>query len=327
MLVPARNAEATLPAALRSIQAQLHADFEAVIVDDGSTDDTAGRVEHLARRDPRFRLVVGPGEGIVGALNRGLAACEAPLVARFDADDLMHRDRLSLQTELLGAHPELHGAGALVTCFPRRTLRDGMRRYEAWLNGTVSARAIWQERFVEAPLVHPSMTLRRDVLVRAGGWHDSAWAEDWDLWLRLLEHGPVLGKVARRLHLWRDGAARLTRTDPRYAPERMVEARAHYLVRGPLSGGREAVIWGAGPVGKALMKALDRVGACVVALVDIDPRKIGQVVHGRRVLAPSGLGRGPVLLAGVGAAGARDDIRREALARGFVEGEDFFACA
>jgi len=327
ILLPVRDGAATLGPALASIAAQTFRDYEVVVVDDGSRDATPDILRRHAAGDARLRATTTPGQGLPHALRTGLAACRAPLVARFDADDLMHRDRLALQTAALGADPSLAGIGSRVRSFPRRTLRDGMRRYEAWLNSLLTPEEIARERFVEAPLVHPSATLRRDVLERAGGWRDSPWPEDWDLWLRLLEGGCRLAKCPELLHFWRDGAARLTRSHPRYAPENLVRARAHFLARGPLRD-RPAVLWGAGPVGKALLKALDAERARVKAFVDIDPRKIGQIVHGRRVLAPTALRRdGAVLLASVGAAGARAQIRAEACARGYREGSDFFACA
>lgn len=328
VLLPARDAQATIQAALASVRAQTFTDFEVVVVDDGSRDRTSAIVREAASVDDRIRLIEGEGRGIVHALNHGLAACRAPLVARFDADDLMHRDRLARQVPILAERTELAGVGSKVRCFPRRTLRDGMLRYEAWQNAVLTAEAVRRERFIEAPLVHPSMTLRRAALERVDGWRDSPWAEDLDLWLRMLESGMELAKVPEVLLLWRDGSTRLTRTDPRYAPETFFRAKAHFLTRGPLRS-RPAVIWGAGPIGKTLMKALDAEGARVVALVDIDPRKVGQRVHGRPVIAPEKLPfePGAVLLGAVGAVGAREEIRAAAGQRGYVEGEDFFACA
>jgi glycosyltransferase involved in cell wall biosynthesis len=326
VLVPARDAAATVGAALATVFAQDFESFEVVVVDDGSVDGTR---DVLARFPGRLRVIEGVGEGIVGALNRGLAACRGAFIARFDADDLMHRHRLSRQVALL-ADASLAGAGSLVRCFPRPPLRDGLRRYEAWLNTLVTPDDIARERFVEAPLVHPSVTVRADVLRALGGWRDVPWPEDWDLWLRAIERGHRFAKVPEVLHFWRDGATRLTRTGVRYSAEALVRARAHFLARGPLAG-REACVWGAGPVGKALVKALDAEGARVIAYVDVDPRKIGQRVHGRPVLGakdlPEARENGPILLAAVGAKGARDDIRRAATAGRYVEGVDFFACA
>jgi glycosyltransferase involved in cell wall biosynthesis len=327
VLIPARNAVDTIEPALRSVRAQTLGEWEAVIIDDGSTDATASVVSRLAQKDKRIGLLSHAHEGIVGALNRGLAACGAPLVARFDADDLMHRDRLRLQVEMLARRPELSGVGSLVRCFPRRTLRAGMRRYEAWLNSMHEPDAIARERFIESPLVHPSVMVRREVLA-AARWRDEPWPEDWELWLRLMEAGHRFAKVPEVLLYWRDSAARLTRTQSRYMPERLVELRAHYLARGPLKG-REPVIWGAGEIGKKLARALNKVGAPVRAFIDIDPRKIGQRIHGARVLAPPELlaPNGVTLLAAVGAPQARGEIRAAAVAAGFVEGVDFYACA
>jgi len=327
VLIPVWNGARTLGEAFDSVRAQTLTDWEAVVVDDGSTDSTPDLLRALL--DPRIRFISTPPRGIVPALNAGLELCRASLVARFDADDLMHPDRLALQAKALIEQPGLAGVGSLIECFPRDALRDGMRRYESWLNSLVSPDEIRRERFVEAPVVHPSMTLRRDVLLNVGGWHDSPWPEDWDLWLRLLEHGHKLAKVPQVLHFWRDGADRLTRTDARYSPEALTTARAHYLTRGPLND-RPAVVWGAGPVGKGLMKALRFEGATIEAFIDVDPRKIGQRVHGLPVLNQTQLSRfrgSAVLLAAVGAAGARDEIRIAAAAAGFVEGADFFACA
>lgn len=326
VLIPVRNGAAHLRSALASVRAQRLRDWEAVVVDDGSTDDSPHIVEAL--HDPRVRLLRLPARGIVPALNEGLAACRAPLVARFDADDHMHKDRLLLQVAALNEDPSLDGVSSQIRCFPRLPLRDGMKRYEGWLNEVLDPESIAAQRFIESPLVHPAVTLRRESLLRAGGWRDSAWAEDWDLWLRLFESGARLRKLSRVLHFWRDHPTRLTRQDPRYSAERFMEARAHFLERGPLKN-RSAVIWGAGPVGKALLLALDRVGVRVDALIDVDARKIGQLVHRRRVLPMEAVHRikPAVLLAAVGAEGARAQIRATAIAAGFREGADFFACA
>ncbi len=328
VLVPARDAASTLCAALATVRAQTEHHFELVLVDDGSRDDTRLIAARLAELDARIRVVPGTGLGIVNALNRGLEACRAPLVARFDADDLMHRERLRAQCDRLDADPTLDGVGSLVRCFPRATMRDGLRRYEAWLNTACEPDEVLRERFVEAPLVHPSVTMRTARLRALGGWRNVPWPEDWDLWLRALEGGSRFCKLPKVLHFWRDGAARLTRTDARYSAEALTRARAHFLAAGPLSR-RPALVWGAGPVGKSLAYALVRFGAIVQAFVDVDPRKIGQRVAGIPVLgAPALPAPGEaVLLAAVGAAGARGDIRRAAAAAGYRDGVDFFACA
>jgi glycosyltransferase involved in cell wall biosynthesis len=327
VLLPARNAAATLPAALAGILRQTLRDLEIVAVDDGSMDATAEVLARAAERDPRVRVVriAPPGAGIVAALQAGLARSSAPFVARMDADDVAHPQRLAAQTEALREDTRLGAVGARVALFPARSVRAGMRRYAEWLNGLHSAADHARERFVESPLVHPSVTLRREALDDAGGYRETQWPEDWDLWLRLHARGWRLAKVQRVLHFWRETPSRLTRTGARYTPSALRAARAHHLVAGPLAR-REAWVWGAGPIGRRLARELRARGARVAGFVDVDPKKVRNrrdTIDYRRLGGPDGR----VVLAAVGVPGARDFIRDELLQRGWTEGRDFYCCA
>src|SRR5512143_3188570 len=101
ILLPAHNAERTLPTTLRSILRQTEPNWECVIVDDGSSDATLACARTFAERDARFTVVSKPHRGLVAALNTGIEHCRAAVVARMDADDLMHRHRLDAQLQLL----------------------------------------------------------------------------------------------------------------------------------------------------------------------------------------------------------------------------------
>ena len=326
VLLPARNAAATLPEALAGILAQRGApDFEVVCVDDASTDGTPGILESAARKDGRVRILRAEGQGLVPALQAGLAHCRGELIARMDADDLVHPDRLRLQSAFLEGNPRLAAAGSLVRCFPR-PLTAGLQRLEAWLDSVVTARACADARFIEAPLVHPSITFRRSALDAVGGFEDNGWAEDWDLLLRLLERGFELAKVPEVLLWWRDSPGRLTRTGSAYRKEQMVLLRAHYLARGPLRE-RPFDIWGAGPTGKKLARALEEHGKRPRRFFDVDARKErarGVPVLGAAQLPPPGQAS---LVCAVGAAGAREEIRAMLSAVHYREGVDYFFAA
>jgi glycosyltransferase involved in cell wall biosynthesis len=294
--------------------------FEVVCVDDASTDGT-GELLRQAAQDPRVRVVQGAGQGLVSALNLGLAHCRGDLIARMDADDVSHPDRLRLQVDLLDRDPKLGAVGCLVDCFPPS---PGLARLEAWLNGIVSAEECANARFIEAPLVHPSTTFRRAAL--RTGWQDCGWAEDWDLLLRLHEDGWRLAKSPHKLLRWRDSDGRLTRTSPAYSLEQHARLRAHYLARGPLRG-RRFSIWGAGPTGKRLARELEAHGFRPETFFDVHPTR--SVARGRPVLREDGLpapGESFIVCA-VGAAGARDEIRGVLEPRGFREGEHFLCAA
>jgi glycosyltransferase involved in cell wall biosynthesis len=322
VLLPARDAETTISAAIEGLLAQRGAPrFEVVCVDDGSTDATAMLLHGYARTDDRVRVVQGGGHGLVAALQLGLSHCRGDLIARMDADDVVHPDRLRLQADLLRGDASLGAVGSLVRCFPG-PLTPGLARLEQWLNATLTADQCAAGRFVEAPLVHPSTMFRRAALDGVGGWRDAGWAEDWDLLLRLTAQGWRLSKVPAVLLEWRDSPGRLTWTGGVYQRERMFELRAHHLANGPLRD-RPFDIWGAGPTGKRLARALEPYRLRPRRFWDIDPRK--HAARGLPVLAASGL-RGPdgtLIVCAVGAAGAREEIRAQLESRGFLEQRDF----
>ena len=326
VLLPARNAAATAGAALEGILRQRGAPpFEVICIDDASTDGTGEALAHFAQSDARVRVFPGEGRGLVAALQLGLARCRGDLIARMDADDLVDPDRLRLQAEMLAGDVSLGAVGSLVRCFPR-PLTPGLARLEAWLDSVVTPEQCDAARFVEAPLVHPSTTFRREALEAVGGWRDAGWAEDWDLLLRLAAGGWRLAKVPQVLLWWRDSPGRLTRNGGAYRPEQMTELRAHHLATGPLRE-RSFDMWGAGPTGKRLARALEAHGLRPRRFWDVDPRK--RVARGLRVVAPAELRApdGALILCAVGRAGAREDIRAELATRGFQEGRDFLFAA
>lgn len=328
VLIPVWNAGATLPACLESVGRQRETRFECVVVDDGSHDGSREIVRRRARRDPRFRLIAAPHAGIVAALARGLAACRAPLIARMDADDWMHRDRLGEQLDALDRDPGLAGVGCRVRMFPRTELSDGRRRYESWLNAVRTPEDVRREAFVECPLAHPGLLLRRDVLERTG-WRDPGWPEDYDLVLRLLARGERLAVVPRRLLGWRDDPGRLSRTDPRYAIDRFTACKAHFLAAGLLAARDDYVLWGYGDTGRSLQRALRAHGKRPTHIVELHPGRIGQRIQGAEVIPPASLGalRGRPLLASVAGPDARTRIRGFLAGLGRREGVDFVCAA
>lgn len=329
VLLPVRDAEATLDEAIASIRAQSFPGWELIAVDDGSTDASPEILCGWAGRDPRIRTIRRPPRGIVPALETARRAARAPLLARMDADDRSHPGRLEAQLERLEARPGTVLVGAHVRYFPRRRVREGARRYEGWLASLRSPADLDRDLWVECPLAHPTFLARADAVAAVGGYREVEGPEDYDLLLRLRLAGGGLDVVPRVLLDWREGAGRLSRTDPRYAPEAFRRLKLRHLRQGPLGERDGLLIWGAGPVGKAFARTALALGIEVRAFVDVDPRKIGQEVHGAPVVARDEVRRfrGALGVAAVGREGARDDIRRSFRELGWREGRDFVAVA
>lgn len=329
VLLPVRDAASTLGEALDSLLRQTLSDIEILAVDDGSSDPSPEILHGYAVRDPRIVVVRSEPRGIVSALNLALERAAGRYVARHDADDLAHPERLERQVALLEAHPEIWVASSLVEQFPRESLRDGMLRYECWVNGLVRHEEIEREFFVESAIPHPTAVMRRADLLRLGGYRDVGWPEDYDLWCRVLEAGGRFEKVDRVLLAWRDGSGRLTRTSPRYSVANFLRLKAHFLARGKLRGRTGIVVWGAGPVGRRLTRFLAEEGVRVEAFVDIDPRKVGRTRRGVPVVDPGALAAWPerFVLAAVGVPGGRQSIREHLESLGREEGSTYLCVA
>jgi len=328
ILLPAFDAAATLVRALASVQRQTEPRWHCVLVDDGSRDGTPSIARWFAERDPRVEVVTRPHAGLVPTLRAGLERCRGRYVARMDADDVMHASRLALQLEWLERQPELSGVGTQVRIFPRAGLTEGRRAYETWLNSLVSAADVRASAFIECPIAHPTLMLRRSVLAEHG-YRDCGWPEDWDLVLRLLEQGHQLGVVPRALLGWRDGAQRLSRTSPTCSAAALTACRAAFLASGPLRSTEAYVLWGYGDTGKALARALRSHGKRPGCIVERHPRRIGQRIQGAPVIAPEslpGVELRPVLVSVAGAE-ARAEIRALLQAMGFRGAEDYWLTA
>lgn len=200
VLIPAYNAAATLREAVESIRAQTLRDIRIVIVDDGSTDETPNLLAELARADDRIVVVTKANGGIVDALNEGLKHCAAPLLARFDADDISFPDRFERQVAYLDAHPECVAVGGGV---------EHMDEHGARLAGLPQPTPPSQADAAKAPalepyIIHPFLMARRAAIEAVDGYRYVPNSEDSDLYWRLAEQGAlvnlpdVLGKY--RVH-------------------------------------------------------------------------------------------------------------------------------
>ncbi len=333
VMLPCYNAAKTLEETLQSLAAQTLKDFEVIAVDDGSTDDTGRILDAWRKKDDRFKVISQAHAGVISASNAGMLGAVAKYIARMDADDRAHPQRLEKQVAFLDANPDYALVSSLVKAFSTGEVGGGFQVYIEWLNSLVSDAQIKREIFVESPLPNPSVTFRRDWLLKMGGYVENGFPEDYDLYLRLYLAGAKFAKIPDVLHEWREHPNRVTHTDSRYSLENFLRAKAYYLARGPLKDRDAIVIWGSGMMGRRLAKQLERQNVPIVAFVDIDPKKIGRTRRGKPIIAPDALDsvwarhQNPALLASVGARGARLLIRERLVNLGYIEGQDWWAAA
>lgn len=231
-VVPAARRDAHLAAAVESLLAQTLTDLEVIVVLDGAEPGRA------LPTDPRVRVhEYGERRGTPVALNRGLAMARGRYVARLDADDVAHPERLALQVAALDARPELIGVGSCVTLIDQ----DG--RHLGDLDVPTSADTA-RRLLVRNVFVHSAMLLRRDALESVGGYDPRCTRmQDYDLWLRLsrvgrLENSPLRltsYRVHEGMHSRRTSpfgtAARTVRRSRRALAADLGEGRVAQLVR------------------------------------------------------------------------------------------------
>ena len=181
VVIPAYNAARVLGEALRSVFAQTFRDFEVLVIDDGSTDGTAGVAAHYG---DRVRLLRQANAGPGAARNAGVAASRAPLIAFLDADDVWLPDKLALQARYFAAYPE---TGLLHTA----TVAAGNTRASAapaGMHPPAPPSSVFCDLFhTDYDINTLTVMVRRDVVVEAGGFDErrEVHVEDWDLWLRI----------------------------------------------------------------------------------------------------------------------------------------------
>lgn len=339
VVLPVWNAATTIARAVASVRAQTWTDWELIVVDDGSTDGTREVLRELASVEARMRVMEREHAGVAAAANAAMAEARGKFIARMDADDVSHPERLAEQAGWLERkeHADVGVVGSLVEFGGDRAANAGYALHVDWSNALVTPEAIALARFVEQPVVNPSVMFRRELVARHGGFRDGDFPEDYELWLRWLDAGVRIGKVARVLLTWSDAPGRATRTDARYAPEKFFRVKAEWVAREVkrVAGGREVWVWGAGRHTRKRAAWVEAFGVKIAGYVDVDVKKIGRgiggtglpVIGAEGLPAVRGAERAEVfVLSYVTTRGAREYNRERMIERGYVEGRDFLMC-
>ena len=176
-----RNGGTFLHTALKSILAQTYENFEFLIIDDASNDDTADRVRSC--NDPRIELIQLPQNvGQTAALNIGLRHIHTPWIARMDADDFSAPTRLAEQMELIRSDPSLSCVGTFAWVF-----RKDPAVVEEILTRPIGDAEIKKAMLREPSIIHGSFIVSREAILEAGGYDERyRYAADFDLYERLV---------------------------------------------------------------------------------------------------------------------------------------------
>ncbi|MCG6203338.1 glycosyltransferase [Rhodopseudomonas sp. HC1] len=205
VILPVRDGQRWLREAVGSVLTQTLANLELLVIDDGSSDSTPAILAELQAADSRLLVLRQDRDGLVAALNRGLAQARAPLIARLDADDIALPERLARQRDYMRAHPEVVLLGGWAEIIDEHGMPRGrqMRPDPGHPRETLARKS---------PFIHPTVMFRADAARRVGGYRAAFEAgEDYDFWLRLAEIGEI-AILPELLIRYREHGGSVTRT-------------------------------------------------------------------------------------------------------------------
>ena len=288
ILIPAKNAGKYLHDCLNSIIEQMETNWECIVVNDNSTDNTLAIFDEFAKKDKRFTVLSNPKSGVITALQLAYANSSGELIHRMDADDIMPKQKLATLKRLLIENGKGHVATGKVKYFSETTLGDGYKRYEAWLNRLTENGSNFSELYRECVIASPCWMVFRSDFEKCGGFDSDIYPEDYDLVFRFYEAGLQCLPCADVLHLWRDYSIRSSRTSDLYADNRFLDIKCFYFLKLNFDNNRPLVVWGAGRKGKAIAKYLIDKKVEFNWLCN-NPKKIGKDIYGVLMQSESAL--------------------------------------
>ncbi|UXX78061.1 glycosyltransferase [Reichenbachiella carrageenanivorans] len=323
VILPYYNAAHTLKEATQSILNQTYSDFELLLIDNNSTDHSTEIAKQLASSDPRIKLLTEPCQGVVFAANTGMAAAIGKYIARMDADDVAHPERLERQFNHLESNLSLSISATQVKYQSEKDTPDDFEHFVQWSNSLISWDNIYHNRFVEFPIVNPTLMFRKSILDEVGYLREGNFPEDYEWFLRTTSKNHKIEKLPLPLLDWHDSPHRLTRTDDRYDTDAFFNIKTKYLAQHLISINQEEVwIWGAGKLGFKRSQLLLQEGITIAGYIDI--KKTKQLAHYPCVhFEQISLSDQPFILSYITNRGRRDEVRSFLNTKKYTEGENY----
>jgi glycosyltransferase involved in cell wall biosynthesis len=277
VILPFYNAELFIEEAIESILNQSFLDFELILIDNNSTDNSLLIAEEFQKQDSRIILINEKRQAVTFAFNKGLSISKGDYIVRMDADDISHSDRLQNQYNFLQENKDVEVVSCKVRLKSDIDNNKGFKRYVDWINSVMSYEEIQLAKYIESPIVNPSVMLRKSVFEKYGTYRNGDFPEDYEFWLRLLSKNVIINKLPEYLFTWRDSAGRLTRTNHLYSDERFFKIKIDYLIPDLKEQNKmQAWIWGAGKIARLRTKYLEECGLKILGFIDVDTNKLNK---------------------------------------------------
>ncbi len=280
ILVPFKSTEVFLTECIQSVIEQTYQNWELILVDDGSTDDSYNTVNAFAEKDARMQLFKNSGNGIIDALQLALLKSKGKFVTRMDSDDMMMPNKIEVLANNLLTHGKKHVAVGLVKYFAEGGVKPGYKSYENWLNKLTKTGSNYDEIYKECVIPSPCWMVHRDDLLACNAFNPHIYPEDYDLTFRFYKSGYKCIPCSEVLHQWRDYSTRTSRTHVHYAQNHFTSLKINHFLDIDFNPDKTLVIWGAGTKGKIIAQTLVERNIDFEWICD-NPKKIGKDIYGK----------------------------------------------
>lgn len=324
VILPFFNAEETLEKSLNSILQQSFTDFECIMVNNNSSDNSVKIAEKFQINDKRFKLINENRQGVAFASVSGSKSAISGLIARMDADDISFPERLELQYNYMNAHPDTDAVFGKAIFGGDETKASGLKRYVDWNNSITSSEIIRLRRFIESPVINPAGMWRKNSEIKSGGYKSGNFPEDYEKWMRWMDKGLKIDKLDNYVIKWNDSPGRLTRNDKKYSTDAFYEIKSKYLAKELSkinSHHPEIIVWGASRIMRRRAENLLKYGIKIKAWIDISEKRrlTERIIHYKDIPTPDKV----FILIYVPQTDIRNKIEEFLLERNYREGINF----
>ncbi len=279
ILMPVKNTGAFLEECLDSIINQTLKDWELIVVDDNSEDNSLAVLTRYAQKDKRIKVWQNKHNGIIAALQLAYHRSTGQFITRMDSDDIMEPRKLSLMVDQLQEKGNGYLAVGLVNYFSAGKLGEGYLTYANWLNKLTLSASNFDDIYKECSIPSPCWMVARADFKACGGFNSDVYPEDYDLTFRFRKGGLKVVAVPEVIHQWRDYETRTSRTDTNYSDNRFSELKVMHFVDQDYDAKVPLLLWGAGKKGKKIAQHL--IGNKIAfQWVSNNKNKIGKDIYG-----------------------------------------------
>lgn len=283
ILTPFKNTENYLTECIASIIAQTYTNWELLVVDDSSTDNSYDIVNDFCKTDSRIKLLKNTGEGIIEALRLAFKNSNGELITRMDSDDIMAPNKIEILAQNLLHFGKGHVALGLVKYFSENGVGPGYKSYEKWLNQLTIKGSNYTEIYKECVIPSPCWMVYRNDLETCGAFDHNVYPEDYDLTFRFYQQGYKCIACNDVLHYWRDYSTRTSRTHIHYAQNHFSNLKTFHFLNIDYDPKKTLIIWGAGNKGKIIAKTLIEKNITFKWICN-NPNKINKEIYGQTML-------------------------------------------